>query len=132
MNGYAKNTKITPTLLCNELKEQVLNLLDGLIEVFPSDVQMLFARLYFSDNVDQEKLMKGFVKYVLPWKDQILKRDEKYFEDNEYIFGDIDPTKVEHFKSLIKSGGFSSDDKNVLWDYFAVFISLAEKYKKLI
>lgn len=132
MNGYLKNAKITPQILYNELKDQVINLLDDLLEIFPSDVQMLAARLYFADQVDGEALIRGFVKYVLPWKEKITNRDEKYFEENEYIFGDIEPGKVKHFKYLIKSNAFTTDDKKILWDYFAVFISLAEKYKKII
>ena len=132
MYGYNKGTVATPKLLSEELKAQVLNLLDDLLEIFPEDFSMLAARLFFSDKVEAEPLMKGFVKYVLPWKEQIIGRQENYFDKNEYIFGDIDSDQVEHFRKLYKSPRFTPDDKKVVWDYFQIYLVLAEKYKKII
>ena len=58
--------------------------------------------------------------------------DERYFEENEHIFGPLPPNKVVHFRELIKNGTFEQDDKDTIWDYFEVFVSLADKYKKFV
>lgn len=132
MVGYPKNTKITPDIISNQLKDQVINLLNDLMEIFPSDQKMLMARLYFENQVEANVLMKGFVKYVVPWKEKILVKDEKFFQENDHIFGDVESSNVSHFKNLYNSGNLSPDDKKILWSYFSVFISLVEKYKKMI
>ncbi len=113
-----------------QLRDQVLNLLDDLLCICPNESDILLVRLYFG-NVDPELLMKGFIMWVHPWKDYIERRDEKYFEENEHIFGPLAPDKVQHFKEKMKDGTFNEEDKEIIWEYFQVFISLVEQYNKI-
>nr|QBK87208.1 MAG: uncharacterized protein LCMAC201_01100 [Marseillevirus LCMAC201] len=113
-----------------QLRDQVLNLLDDLLSICPNEPDVLLARLFFENQVNPETLMLGFVKWVYPWKGYIKEHNEMYFEENEHIFGPLPVDKVQYFKDKIKDGTFDDDDKEIIWQYFEVFISLIEQYNK--
>ena len=116
--------------ILTQLHSQVLNLLDDLLCICPNEPDILIVRLYFENQVDPETLMKGFMKWVYPWKDYIVERNEQYFEKNDHMFGPLPPDKVNYFKIKFSDGTFDKDDKQVIWEYFEVFLSLMEKYNK--
>ena len=111
-----------------QLKEQVLNLLDDILCICPDESDILLVRIFFENQVDQKILMDGFIEWIYPWKEYIKERNEKYFEENEHIFGPLPSDKVKYFKIKYTDGTFNAEDKHVIWDYFDVFISLIEKY----
>ena len=115
----------------SQLREQVLNLLDDLLGICPDEPDILLVRLFFENHVDPETLMKGFVKWVLPWKEYIVKHDERYFKENDHMFGPLPTDKVQYFKGKLTDGTLDSEDKEAIWQYFEVFVKLMEQYKKL-
>ncbi len=113
-----------------QLRDQVLNLLDDLLSICPNEPDVLLARLFFENQVIPETLMLGFVKWVYPCENYIKEHNEKYFEENKHIFGPLPVDKVKYFKDKMKDGTFDDDDKEIIWKYFEVFISLIEQYNK--
>lgn len=124
------NTELTSTLQL--LKEQVLNLLNDLMDIFPNENDILFARLFFETQADPQLIMNGFIEWVYPWKKEILEKNEEFFEKSDRIFGPIDSSKLERFKKMWKEGQLDNDEKEAVWKYFQVYIKLIDKYKKLI
>jgi hypothetical protein len=121
----------TAEMFANQLKEQMLNLTDDLLEILPNERDVFAARLYFEFQ-PAINLMEGFVKHVIPRRDYIKNRDERYFTENGSIFGSLPQNKVDHFKNMFLSGRIGDDEKQVIWDYFDVFLTLAENFEKLI
>ena len=121
----------TPEIFANQLKDQMLNLTDDLLEILPNESDIFAARMYFEFQ-SAMTLMEGFVKYVIPKREFIVKRDERYFTENDTIFGKLPKNKVDHFKNLYLSGKIGDDEKQVIWDYFDVFLTLAENFEKVI
>lgn len=113
-----------------QLRDQVLNLIDDLLAICPNESDILLVRLFFDNQVDPQTLMDGFIQWVYPWKDYIKEHNENYFEENEHIFGPLPADKVAHFKRKMKDGTFDEDDKETIWQYFEVYVSLIEQYKK--
>ncbi len=130
MSGQSEPVNVINKVL-GQLRDQVLNLLDDLLSICPNEPDILLVRLFFENQVDSETLMKGFVKWVYPWKNYIKNHNEKYFEENEHIFGPVPADKFQHFKVKMKDGTFDKDDKEIIWEYFEVFISLIEQYNKV-
>lgn len=118
--------------LCMQLKAQVLNLFDDILSICPNEPELILLRVYFDVKIVPEKLMEGFIKYVYPWKTQILNNDETFFDNSENIFGIIPKNKVHYIKDKIKDGTFDEEDKKVIWRYFEIFIKIMEKYHKII
>ena len=113
-----------------ELKTQILNLVDELIEILPNEKDILMARIYF-DMLDENRIIQGFLRHVVPQRNYIENKDERYFTDNDYIFGDLPKDKVRHFKEIYeKDNMISKDDKEVIWEYFQIFIKICDNYKK--
>jgi hypothetical protein len=114
-----------------QLHSQVLNLLDDLLCICPDESDILLVRIFFENQVDQQLLMDGFVRWVYPWKDHILDHNEDFFNKNDHIFGPLPTDKVSYFKDKMNDGTFDEEDKKVIWEYFEVFVRLIDKYKKL-
>lgn len=118
--------------LCIQLKTQVLNLLDDILIICPNEPELILVRIYFDVKTAPEILMKGFIKYVYPWKEHIKQRDEIFFEKSENIFGTVPNNKISYIKNKIKDGTFDEQDKKIIWQYFDIFIKIIEKYNKII
>ena len=118
--------------IAEELKTQMINLIDDLLEILPNEKDIFTVRVLFDAMMSPTKLIEGFIEYVLPWKEYITNRDETYFEKNDNIFGSLPAHKVQYFKTLYKNGVFGQEEKETIWQYFDVFVSLAETYKKQI
>jgi hypothetical protein len=119
------------TVILNQLKAQVINQLDDLIAVCPNEGDILLVRFFFENNIDPQSLMDGFIYWVLPWKDYIQKRDERFFIENNHVFGPLPESKVAYFKQKFLDGTFDAADKEIIWQYFHVYVSLMEQYNKL-
>jgi len=125
------NTKLENVL--KDLKDQVLNLLDDLLEILPDESDILLVRLFFENHMDSLYIMQGFDKWVYPWKEYITERNERFFAESDHIFGPIPPEKIVKFKKIYHDGKtLDTEDKKVIWDYFQIFIKLIERYKKLV
>ena len=118
--------------VASELKEQMINLIDDLLEILPNETDIFLVRIYFDTAINPIELMDNFIEYVLPWRDYIEQRDETYFEKNDHIFGKLPKNKVQHFKNLYTNDVFDASQKEIIWQYFDVFLSLADTYKKYI
>ena len=121
---------MTQEQIVKQLKKQVLNLLDDLLSICPNEPDILLVRLFFENQIDNERLMREFIKWIYPWKDYIINHDERYFWENKHIFGPLPSDKVVYFRKKLVDGTFDQSDKNVIWQYFEVFISLMEQYNK--
>ena len=121
----------TTYAVVEQLKVQVINLIDDLLEICPDEKDILFVRLYFDCNIDQYKLMDGFERWVYPWKKEIKIKDERFFKENDHIFGPLPTEKVSYFKTKFEDGTFEAEDKEMIWKYFQIYIKLIKKYRKL-
>jgi hypothetical protein len=108
MSLYAQNLKKNLTLFLSELIEQ-----------FPAEGDLVIARIFLTDMVPPEQLIKTFADEVLPMADKIAARDERFFLDYPFPIG-----KADHFKRLWTSGQLDADDKEVMWKWFDLFIQL--------
>jgi len=110
-----------------QLKEQFLLFIDDLIEICPSETSLAFMRLYVSNSAKPSTIADNMVRFVLPHALQISRRESKYFEENRSIFGTEVPDSVhEKFKNLW-CNVLEEEDKEIVWDYFDVFVGLAKK-----
>ena len=61
-------------------------------------------------------------------------RDEDFFLNHCTLMEDINNQntkgKINHFKKLWRSKTLDDEDKEVVWQWFDIFVSLSEKYQK--
>jgi hypothetical protein len=120
--------------LLTQLKTQLVNFLDELIETFPKEPDFVIFRIFVNDRLPIADIMKYITNNLCPLQDMIKNRDEKFFLNHNILFEKFDEqerSKANHFKDLWLSGTLDNDDKETLWKWFSSFIYLGNKYKEL-
>jgi len=115
--------------IANVLKKNMIEFLDELIDQFEEEGDLIVMRFFIHDQIPVDHIMKRFLRYVYPLKDKIKEKDERFFIENNNIFGSSPTDKVIHFKELYVK--MSDENRMVLWDWFNCFITICDKYVKL-
>jgi hypothetical protein len=114
-----------------DFRQQMILLLGDLVEVFPYEKDIVLLRLYLSEQISIQEIMENFINHVLPLKYKIKKRDTTFFLENDNIFGSLPPSakgKIGDFRTMWLSPHLDKDDRTMIWEYFDIFIVLAEHY----
>lgn len=110
-------------------KKNIIEFLDELIEQFEEEGDLIIFRFFVSEQIPIETLMKRFIEYIYPLRDMIINKNEKFFLENNNIFGSSPHDKVIHFKELYMK--MNEDDRNILWVWFKAFLTICEKYQAI-
>lgn len=120
--------------LLSQLKTQLVNFLDELIEIFTKEPDFVIFRIFVNDRLPITDIMKYITTNLCPLQDMIKNKDEKFFLNHNILFEKFDDqqrNKVNHFKDLWLSGNLDNDDKETIWKWFSSFVYIGNKYKEL-
>lgn len=121
--------------ILQDFKEQMKLLLDDLIEVFPQEGDLVVLRVFLVDQLSIQEVMYNFIVHILgKWKEKVKKRDATFFLENDDPFGSMPAgaqNKVGHFRRMWLSPNLDKEDRNMIWEYFDVFLRLADQYKRV-
>lgn len=123
---------MSKTQILIDFKTNLVNFLDELIEQFPEEGDLVVLRIFLNDQVPIADIMNTFVNKLLPLKETVKRRDESFFLNNNILFEKLNKDKVNHFKTLWTSPKLDTDDRKVIWSWYDLFISIAEKYTKAV
>ncbi len=119
-----------------QIRTVFIQQLDSFVEeistLYPEEREiMLFAEKYkMVKGANNKFIIESFVTYVLPFRNQILAKDEEFFLNG----GGQDEIKDDYstkLRDIIKNvwvHKMSDVNKEVIWKYFTVFVKLSEKY----
>jgi len=115
--------------------------MDELIDQFPTEPGLIFARILLKDQIPIESTMKNFVLKIEQndgeLKKMIEQKDENFFLENN-VFSlnatdgenySIQGSTVNHFRNLWLSN-LDDDDRLIMWKWFETFVVLADKYQE--
>jgi len=117
-----------------QLKTQLVNFLDELIESFPHEPDFVIFRIFVNDRIPIASIMEYIVDNLCPLQDMVKNRDEKFFLNHNVLFerfSESESSKVNHFKRMWTAGSLDKEDKEVIWRWFQSFIYLGNKYGDL-
>lgn len=117
--------------ILNEFKKSLITFIDELITQFPEEGDLVIIRIFLNDQVPIPDVMNHVIHMILPLKQLVVSKDEKFFLENNVLFSALNSGKVNHFKKLWRSGRLDNDDKDVVWKWMTSFVFLAEKYQKI-
>lgn len=109
--------------------------LDDLTKVFPEDktLQLCKAGAMGYSMVDPIYILKEFMTAVEPFKDKILRKDEKYFLATEFLenFGNDHAimNEINRVINIWKDPNTSKEIKNVIWGYIIKLVKLGKTVK---
>jgi len=116
--------------IMKNFQNNLISFLDELINQFPQEADLVIARIFLKDQVPIADVMNYVCHKLLPLKQLVTNRDEKFFVENNILFEDLQKSKVNHFKKLWRSGLLDDEDKETIFKWFDTFLFLAEKYQK--
>jgi hypothetical protein len=114
-----------------QLKTQLVNFLDELIESFPNEPDFIIFRIFVNDRIPIADVMKYITNNICPLHDMIKSRDEQFFLNHNVLFekfNENENSKVNHFKKMWTSKDLDKEDKEVIWKWFQSFVYLGNKY----
>lgn len=115
-----------------ELKNQIVNFISNLSDIAPEkDRPKLAIAMLAISNTSDDKIIDFVISKVLPFKKQILDKDEKYFYNCSDSFFEFGEKNVNYIKQLYDSGFISEKDRSIIFVYFENFVSYAEVYLAL-
>lgn len=121
------------TQILTEFKNGLITFFDELIDVFPSEGDLVMIRIFLKDQIPIEDVINIFNNIInkddQKFKNMIKERNENFFLESN-IFDSISKTKVLHFKKLWRSGILDKEDKQTIWKWVESFVYLGEKYMK--
>jgi hypothetical protein len=125
----------TKSEIVNEFKTQLVNFLDECIELFPTESDFILARLYISTKSNIIDVVEQF-NYLInknesEFKKMIRARDSDFFLQHD-IFGELlySTEKANHFKTIWSSSAMDNENKDVIWEWITLFVTLSERYSK--
>lgn len=132
-SAHLQNDDVGKIYYIREFKKQLIRFLDELIEQFPSEGDFVLMRIFVKDQIPTADVIGRFIRDVLPVKEMIDKRDEKFFLDNYLLTlsDQLDHGKMNYLKNIWESGMLTKEDKDVMWKWADVFIHIAEMYFKM-
>jgi len=110
--------------------------IDALIErygyhaYFNKELNLMKEKLSLLRKTNPRKVIEGVLVFVYPYKKQIMENDESFFLEKNYQ----DDTKNEgHLVKALKikeiwETDMDENTRNTIFNFFKVFIVLAEKY----
>lgn len=119
--------------ILTQLKKQLIDFLDELIESFPDEPDFVIFRIFAKDQIPILDIMKYIVEKLLPLRQMVKERNDKFFLNYNILFERFDEAetkKVNYFKNLWLSPKVDNQDRNVIWSWFDSFLYLAEKFEE--
>jgi len=126
----------TLTKFNNTLNELILSLRDVVRDDYPSidrTIGLFQDRLELLRKANPRKVIDGFIFFIYPYRDEIMKKDEGFFLRHNFddavneagMEGNL--VDVLHIKE-IWSGYANAQMKETIWEYFQVMILLSERF----
>ena len=109
-------------------KTNLIKFLDALIEQFPSEGDLAVLRVFLSEQIPIEDVLIVFSNRLLPYKQMIINKDEKFFIEGDDVFKGVSSDTVSYCKNIWLSEKITGDDKEQIWKWFKLFVNLSEKY----
>lgn len=106
------------------------NFIDELLKIMPGDknITLFKEKYYLVKKVNSTMVINSFVKYVIPFKKEIMEKNEKYFLENG-TEEDLGEKKYRYSIDLKENWKIlSNQNKEIVWKYFQVLLVLTEKY----
>ena len=111
---------------------QLSSLGKELNDMYPEDIDIKMAKntIETMKIINPKKLFEIFSNFVLPYRDQILNRDDNFFLNLDYnnLLTSSDNDGLATVMNLKKYwSGMSPQTHDCMWQYFGVLVKLTEK-----
>jgi len=123
-------TTTDKSTLATKLKKQLIQFLKELSSQLPREADIILAIIIIENQIPESDIMNYFIEKIIPLKDEILNKNEKFFLENNILFESIENSKVNKFKSIWQSEDITNENREIIWEWFKIFVMITDKYMK--
>lgn len=109
-------------------KTNLIKFIDALIEQLPDESDLIVLRIFLQEQIPIEDVMITFSRRLIPCKDMILNKEEKFFLEHNDVFTGVSSDTVNYCKNIWTSKKITVEDKEQIWKWFRLFVNLSEKF----
>ena len=115
---------------------QLFNFATVLVNRFPDDKELKLGLTAVEtlSKINPKKNVEIFTMYVYKYREQIMNKDEKFILETDFISEnpDLDSNGASDIMQRLKLNWsyLNPDDKENIWKYLKVLITLTDKYIK--
>jgi hypothetical protein len=117
--------------ILQQFKDNLVSFLDELIDVFPSESELILLRIFIKDQIPTEDILNKFI-YTINKNDNEIRNYIKQRNDivftNADFFQAITQIKTMNFRKLWVSDLLDENEKEMFWKWIESFVSLSDKY----
>jgi hypothetical protein len=117
--------------ILQQFKDNLVSFLDELIDVFPSESELILLRIFIKDQIPTEDILNKFI-YSINKNDNEIRNYIKQRNDivftNADFFQAITQIKTMNFRKLWVSDLLDENEKEMFWKWIESFVSLSDKY----
>ncbi len=110
-----------------KFKVILLQFIDELVQMFPSDSDIVLCRILIKDQIPIEAVLNIFVKYFINHIDMIENRDESFFSAGTDEFCQALKLRSNIFHRIWFLENLDDDDKATLWEWIVSISKLVQK-----
>lgn len=114
------------------LLTQLDNFINELCTIFQNNGEILLFREKYNlvRGVNSNLIIEYFIKYIYPFKKNIMNMEESFFLDGggQEELKDNSGLKLRDNIKTLWITQLSDENKEIIWKYFKIFILLCEKY----
>ena len=114
----------------HDFKTNLNIFIDEILMLFPNESEFVLYKTLLQ-TIDTENVMDKLSEDLLPFRDCIKARNEDFFTSNKISLFDSKFTDKNHLQNLWKSDYIDDEDRDVIWDFFNLFVNLTSKYQQL-
>ena len=122
--------------IISKFKKGLIAFLDELIEQFPQEQDFYLARIFIKDTIPIMDIITYFIKFVLPYKDLIMKRDKKIIIEKIFsilnghgIKNNLSGDKINKYNKIFDA--LTEENRNTVFTWAIFFIDQISEYKSL-
>lgn len=109
-------------------KSNMLEFLDNIATLCPEEQEIIVFRILFENQLPVEDILIKFSRAVIPVKEMIVNKNERFFLDGTNIFGNVKDEKLIKWKRLWTNRNLDKADKEAIWKWLQLFLGLAEMF----
>lgn len=127
-------TQTTAFEYLRDFKEQMVEFLDELIEMFPTDGSFILIRVFVNDKIPVTAVLGRFMRDCLKYYDFVKKRNDKLFLSKDFLYNsygaEVGIDQIDRFRDIWQKE-LDNEDKEMVWSWMDLFFKLSMNYYKL-
>ena len=119
--------------ILTEFKRQLVKFFDELISQFPNEGDLVICRILVNDQLDIEHAIEQFIVKLDAdngeMRTMVKEKNDAFFIERD-IWQTISQDTGTRMKKIWCSTQVTDDDRDVIWQWFASFVYLSDRYHK--